>query len=77
MNIFDLITKDLDTLREAHKSAINYAEKMADAKIEYTDKVCQIADAYDVERKDAIRAAINNILDCLLDGDYDKEATTK
>lgn len=75
MNILDLITKDLETLREAHKQAVNYAELMAAAQIDYTDLVCKIADNHGVERKKAIHAAVCNILDCLLEGKYDKEAT--
>lgn len=75
MNILDIISKDLDTLRKEHAEAVAYAEAMTDAKINYTDKICAIADRHGVERKQAVAAAITSILSELVNGAFDKEAT--
>lgn len=75
MNLFDLISKDLETLRKEHADAMAYAESMTAAQIEYTDKICVIADRHGVERKQAVTAAINAIIEQLVDGAFEKEAT--
>ena len=74
MNIFDLIAKDLETLRKERSEAMAYAEAMTKAQLEYTDKICEICDRYGVQRKHGVHGALNSITRQLLDGHFDKEA---
>lgn len=75
MNLLDIISKDLETLRKERAEGLAYAKAMADAENEYTEKICQICDQYGVKRKEGIKAAITSILGSLLDNAYDKEDT--
>lgn len=82
MNIFDLLFKDTETLREEHKKTMAYADEMTAAQMEFFDKLVRIADKYERTRKDTVFAAATTMIDIAFNNDftdweeqYKKEAT--